>query len=318
MVPLPLGLSVTAQHMSAHTIDRHMLPFFEQPAWHLGPLTIHAFGVTVAVGLWVSLAMAERRFSGASLDPAIGNRLGAWMLVTGILGAHLVSVIFYFPDQLRAHPWLLLRIWEDISSFGGMIGGIVGASLFFAIRAPQLGARARLAYLDAVAFVFPFGLAFGRLGCALAHDHPGTVTTFPLAISLRSAAAQAYIQRVYEAAGQSLTVPAGTMGFHDLGLYELLFLVFIMIPAFSYWNRRRRAPGFYLKAFAVLYLPVRFAFEWLRISDVRYIRLTPAQWVAALTLAVLPLVSMDRRRVRFAISGTIILGTAWACWGGPR
>jgi hypothetical protein len=31
--------------------------------------------------------------------------------------------------------------------------------------------------------------------------------------------------------------------------------------------------------------PVRFAFDLLRIADVRYIGLTPAQWVAALTLA---------------------------------
>ena len=295
-----------------------MLPFFEQPAWHLGPLTIHAFGVAVAVGSWVSLAMAERRFTGTSLDRAIGNRLGGWMLVTGILGAHLFSVIFYFPDQLRADPWLLFRIWEDISSFGGMIGGILGASLFFALHAPQLSTRTRLTYLDAVAFVFPFGLAFGRLGCALAHDHPGSVTTFPLAISLKSAAAQAYIQRVYETGGQPLPVAAGTMGFHDLGLYELLFLLFIVLPAFSYWNRQRRQPGFYLTAFAVLYLPVRFALESLRIADVRYLRLTPAQWVAALTLAAIPLVTIARRRVRFAVSGAIILATAWACWGGPR
>ena len=190
-----------------------MLPFFEQPAWHLGPLTIHAFGVAVAVGLLVSLATAERRFARAALDPAIGNRLGAWMLATGIVSAHLFSLIFYFPDQLRADPWILLRIWEDISSFGGMIGGIIGAALFFAIRAPHLGTRARLVYLDAVAFVFPFGLAFGRLGCVLAHDHPGSVTTFPLAISLRSAAAQAYIQRVYEAAGSHCPSPPAQWAF---------------------------------------------------------------------------------------------------------
>lgn len=295
-----------------------MLPFFEQPAWHLGPLTIHAFGVAVAVGLWVSLTMAERRFADASLDRGIGNRLGGWMLVTGILGAHLFSVIFYFPDELRADPWLLLRVWEDVSSFGGMIGGIVGAFLFFALRARQLGARSRLAYLDAVAFVFPFGLVFGRLGCALAHDHPGSITTFPLAISLRSTAAQTFIQHVYQAAGQPLPVASSTMGFHDLGFYEFLFLSFIVLPAFLYWNRRRRRPGFYLNAFALLYLPVRFALESLRVADARYLRLTPAQWVAALTLAVLPLVIMDRRKVRFAISGMIILATAWACWGGPR
>lgn len=295
-----------------------MLPFFAQPVWHLGPLTIHAFGVAVALGLWVSLAMAERRFTCFSLDPAIGHRLGGWMLGTGILGAHLFSVILYFPEQLRTDPWLPFRVWEDISSVGGMIGGVVGAFLFFAMRAPQLNARTRLAYLDVIAFVFPAGLAFGRIGCALAHDHPGTVTTFPLAISLKSTAAQAYIQGVYDAAGRLLPPTVATMGFHDLGFYECLFLILVVLPAFTYWNRKRRESGFYLVAFAVLYLPVRFALDSLRVSDARYLRLTPAQWVAALTLAALPLIVIERRRVRFAISGAIILATAWACWGGPR
>jgi phosphatidylglycerol:prolipoprotein diacylglycerol transferase len=295
-----------------------MLPFFEQPEWHLGPLAIHAFGIAVAVGMWVGLTMAERRFAFAGLDAATGHRLGAWMLGAGIVGAHLFSIIFYFPGQLRTDPWLLLRVWEDISSLGGMIGGFIGASLFFATRTPQLSTRSRLGYLDAIAFVFPFGLAFGRLGCALAHDHPGAVTTFPLAISLRSPAAQAYIHGVYAAAGQVLPARATLMGFHDLGLYECLFLVLVLIPVFRYCHRRPRERGFYLVAFAVLYLPVRFALDSLRVGDARYLRLTPAQWVAALTLAALPLAVMDRRKARFAISGAIILATAWACWGGPR
>ena len=295
-----------------------MLPFFEQPVWHLGPLTIHAFGVTAAVGLWVGLTMAERRFARDSLDVTIGRRLGFWMLAAGLVAAHLFSVIFYFPDQLRTDPWLLLRVWEDIASFGGMVGGVVGALLFFALRAPRLSARSRLAYLDVIAFVFPFGMAFGRLGCAMAHDHPGVVTSFPLAISLHSANAQAYIQDVYAVAGQALPAGAATMGFHDLGFYECLFLIFVVLPVFTLLDRRRRKPGFYLVAFGVLYLPVRFALDCLRVSDARYLHLTPAQWVAALTMAAIPLVAMDRRKVRFVISGAVILGTAWACWGGPR
>ncbi len=85
----------------------------------------------------------------------------------------------YFREKLRDDPWLLLRTWEDISSFGGMLGGIAGALLFFATRAEESERRARLLFLDAVAFVFPAALAIGRLGCSLAHDHPGTVTISP-------------------------------------------------------------------------------------------------------------------------------------------
>ena len=173
-----------------------------------------------------------------------------------------------------------------------------------------------MAYLDAVAFVFPTGLAVGRIGCALAHDHPGTVTAFPLGISLESHAALDYIGAVYATAGLALPVEAQTMGFHDLGLYEFLFLASVMMPAFAYWNRKRRAPGFFLVAFAVMYLPVRFGLDMLRVSDARYLGLTPAQWVAACVLAALPFAALRNRKIRFAISGAVILSTGLACWGG--
>ena len=39
-----------------------MVPFVAQPVWHLGPVTIHAFGATVAAAFWVRLWMADRRF----------------------------------------------------------------------------------------------------------------------------------------------------------------------------------------------------------------------------------------------------------------
>ena len=112
-----------------------MIPYFEQPAWQIGPLTIHAFGVAVAVAVWVGLVIARKRFERLGLDQVLGQRLGGWMLVGGIVGAHLFSVLFYFPHKLQNDPWLVLRVWEDISSFGGIIGGIAGAMLFFVTRA---------------------------------------------------------------------------------------------------------------------------------------------------------------------------------------
>jgi phosphatidylglycerol:prolipoprotein diacylglycerol transferase len=295
-----------------------MLPYFDQPAFHIGPLTIHAFGIAVAVAMWFGLTMVERRFQADGLDTAIGHKLGGWMLVGGLLGAHLFSVLFYFPDKFRDDPLILLRLWEPISSFGGMLGGIIGASLFFSTRPQRIDRRTALAYLDAIAFVFPAALAIGRLGCALAHDHPGIVTTFPLAISLETEAARQYLRGVYDAAGSTFPSNAAARGFHDLGLYECLFLALVIVPAFANWARHRKPVGFYLAAFSAMYFPVRFGLDMLRVSDARYLRLTPAQWLAALITAVLPLALVERRKIRFAISGAVILATAWACWGGPR
>jgi phosphatidylglycerol:prolipoprotein diacylglycerol transferase len=293
-----------------------MIPFAEQPSLHLGPITIHAFGVAVVMALWVGLTVGERRFQSAGLDPTVGNRLGTWIIVGGILGAHLFSVLVYFPDKLRADPWLLLRIWEDVSSIGGMVGGVIGGSLFFALRFSHADWRVRLRYADVVAFAFAPGLAIGRIGCALAHDHPGVVTSFPLAVSLKTTAARDCLSGVYAGAGLAFPPDAAARGFHDLGFYEFLFLALVVVPAFAWWNRQPRAVGFYLTAFVALYFPVRFGLDFLRVADIHYLNLTAAQWTAASILAVLPFLALRHRRMRFAISAMVILATAWACCGG--
>ncbi len=114
-------------------------------------------------------------------------------------------------------------------------------------------------------------------------------------------------------AGQPLPERFWDMGFHDLGLYEFGFLALVLAPLFAFWGRRPRPEGFFLTAFAVLYLPVRFFLDDLRVSDIRYIGLTPAQWVAALVFAALPFFAISRPRIRLAVAGVVLLAVGWAC-----
>jgi phosphatidylglycerol---prolipoprotein diacylglyceryl transferase len=277
-----------------------MIPFFPQPVLRLGPLTIHAFGAAVAVSVLAGLAIARPRFERAHLSVALGERFATWLIVGGIIGAHLFSVLFYFPEKLARDPLLLFRIWEDISSFGAMLGGLTAAALFLSRRAHAIDPSLRWKYLDVAAFSFPFSLMIGRVGCALAHDHPGTVTTFPLAISLRTDAARALIANVYGGSGLADVLPPdatlATMGFHDLGVYEMLYLLVFVLPVMVLLDRRPRHPGFFLFAFLLMYLPVRFGLDFLRLVDERYIGLTPAQWVAGAGFLALPLLWTHTRR----------------------
>ncbi len=112
------------------------------------------------------------------------------------------------------------------------------------------------------AFVFPFAWAIGRLACTTAHDHPGTLTTFPFAVSLKTPEARAYITAVYQDAGRLAELPGPSelarMAFHDLGWYEFLHTLLVV--------------------FLLLYVPARFGLDFLRLSDVRYFGLTPGQY----------------------------------------
>ncbi|MEA3246023.1 MAG: prolipoprotein diacylglyceryl transferase family protein [Gemmatimonadota bacterium] len=281
-----------------------MIPYLEQPSWRLGPVTVHAFGVIVAVAVLTGLVLGGRRFRQLGLDARVGDGLAGYVVVCGFLAAHLFSVLFYFPHEVVENPLVLLKVWEDISSFGGILGGIGGAWLYFRIKAPSIDRALRWVYVDVVAYVFPVSLAIGRIACSVAHDHPGTLTTLPLAVSLESGAARAYIDGVYRAAGRFAELPPtavlARLGFHDLGWYEFVYLSLLVMPVTLALGRKSRTPGAFFMSFIALYMPVRFTLDSLRVSDVRYAGLTPAQWVALLLLAALPVLWIGRRRMTVA------------------
>jgi len=266
-----------------------MIPFFQQPMLHLGPATIYAFGVLVAAAMLVGSQVAIRRCRRDGLETGLAMDLVFYTLLAGLAGAHLFAVLAYFPGEVRKNPLLLLKFWENISSFGGIAGSVLGIWLFFRWKAPSLPASTKWRYLEAIAFAFPFGWAIGRLGCTLAHDHPGTITRFPLGVSLATPEAREYIRYSYEAAGRLAALPDGTvlssMAYHDLGWYEFLYTLLFIIPLFLLLDRRRRPTGFYPALFILLYAPVRFAFDFLRVSDARYLGLTPGQYGAVFAVA---------------------------------
>jgi phosphatidylglycerol:prolipoprotein diacylglycerol transferase len=205
--------------------DVALIPYIQQPGISLGPIRLQAFGAILMTAVVVGEALYRRRLRQVALDIDTGMALAWYILVAGFVGAHLFSLILYFPSKLAHNPLLLFKVWEDVSSFGGMIGGAIGAVVYLRLRATTLSTSTKWAYLDAVAFVAPFGWAIGRIACSLAHDHPGGVTSFPLAISLSTQRAQGFIARVYADAGKvlpPLSQPS-RLGFHDLGWYEFLY-----------------------------------------------------------------------------------------------
>jgi phosphatidylglycerol:prolipoprotein diacylglycerol transferase len=137
-----------------------------------------------------------------------------------------------------------------MSSFGGMRGGVAGSVVV--MRRRGMSADAVWRFVDLVAFAFPFAWLFGRAGCALRHDHIGIASEHWLAVSF----------------------PGGAR--FDLGLLELLATLPIA-GLFAVLGRRDRPAPFYTGLFFVLYGPLRFGLDALRVGDARYLGWTPAQ-----------------------------------------
>lgn len=226
-----------------------------------GPaLSIKPFGVLVALGVFVGSWLALRYGGRRGLPAKDLGSFVVWVVIAGFVGGHVLDVVFYSPDRLRADPWLLLRLWDGLSSFGGFTGAAAGALLWGARR----GARV-LPHADVVASALPVGWLFGRAGCAVVHDHPGELSDAWFAVQY----------------------PGG--GRLDLGLLELVLVVPIAL-AFLILQRRAWPWGFFIATLSLTYAPVRFWLDYHRVRDparilghwvtpdVRYVGLTPAQW----------------------------------------
>ncbi len=261
-----------------------MIPYFPQPTLPLaGPLAIHAYGVMVASAILLGSWLAGRRIERSGLSREAGAGISLYAVVSGLAFAHWVSVLAYTPRQALEDPLSLLRVWESLSSFGGFFGGLLGIWLFFLRGRPRIAREDRIRYLDAVSFAFfPFAWTVGRLGCALAHDHPGRITTFPLGIRIGTPEAVSYITAKYAEAGMRAALPPPSslagMAFHDLGWYEFLYCLLVAVPLFLGLDRKARPPGFFPALFLLTYAPVRFGLDFLRIADPRHFGLTPGQF----------------------------------------
>ncbi len=265
-----------------------MIPAIEVYSWRVGPVAFHAFGLLVTLGVFFGYLAARRRaplFGVAREDLASFLR---WMLVTAFVLAHVLDEIFYHPEAL-VHPYTLLIISDGLSSYGGFIGtcvgGVLWAFLEFGPDFPFLRLRKTrkplLAISDLVASIFPFAWTFGRAGCAVVHDHVGARSTSAFAVQF----------------GAGPVTDYGLFGLHhgedprfDLGLCEMLFMIVIAI-GFAFMWRKKLPLGSYLVAICLVYPPVRFVLDFLRVGDdeggdLRYLHLTPAQYACVVFFVV--------------------------------
>jgi phosphatidylglycerol:prolipoprotein diacylglycerol transferase len=232
-----------------------VFPYFPEPALRIGSLQITAFQVCVFAAVICGFELTVRRAERRGWDRNLVLDIVLWSIALGFVGSHLFDVIAYQSDALRYRPLLLLEVWGSMSSFGGLLGGIAGA--LWITRRKKLSAARIADFIEICAFAFPFAWIFGRLGCALAHDHIGIETNSFLAVRF----------------------PDGPR--YDLGLLELIWTLIIA----ALWllldrKRKPRPTGFFTGLFFVLYGPVRFVLDTLRTGDERWLGWTAGQYLS--------------------------------------
>ncbi|MCA1827861.1 MAG: prolipoprotein diacylglyceryl transferase [Myxococcales bacterium] len=230
-----------------------MFPYVPEPVLRIGGFSLSAFQVLVFAAVVAGYEITVRRATRLGWDRDLVLSLVLWAVFLGFVGSHVFDTLLYEREALRRNPLVLLELWGTMSSYGGLIGGVLGGIV--ALRLKRLSWKQALSFFDICAFAFPFAWIFGRTGCALAHDHVGIATGSFLAVRF----------------------PDGPR--YDLGLLELFWTI-VICAAFVALDRKPRPTGFFVAVFLLLYGPVRFALDMLRVGDERYVGWTPGQYAS--------------------------------------
>ena len=150
-------------------------------AFRIGPLNIHMYGLIIACGLIAAVLYACRRSKqfGLKEDDIIDGVL--WVTPFAILCARAYYCAFSW-DMYRDNPISVLNIWEGgLAIYGGVLGALVGVTVFCLIKKIRIGAL-----LDLVALGFLIGQCIGRWGNFFNREAFGAATDSFLRMGLTS------------------------------------------------------------------------------------------------------------------------------------
>lgn len=127
----------------------------------IGPITLHGYGLMIAIGIICALLMLDKRAKARKFDPNIVYRLSLISLLSGFVGAKLFYCIIEF-KAIIDNPWQVLS-GSGFVVYGGIISGILAAIIY--CKSKQISF---FSHFDLAVPSIALAQGFGRIGCFLA------------------------------------------------------------------------------------------------------------------------------------------------------
>lgn len=239
------------------------IPSPSQNTIEIGPLTIHFYGILIALGVIVAIVVSRHRYVRFGGSGTVFERVAIWGVVIGFLGARLGYVSTH-TARFEGRPWAALFIWEGgLALYGGILAGAI--TIIYLMRKWDGDV---FAVGDATAIGIPLAQAIGRWGNYFNQELFGTPSELPWAIIIDPA------NRPVEYA-QFET-------FHPTFLYESLWNALILVPLILLLERAGKLyKGASFGLYVGLYAVIRFAMELLRTDTTfRFLGLSRNGWVS--------------------------------------
>lgn len=125
-------------------------------------LTVKSYGLMMVIGFLAAVSLIRHLSLKITPDPQLITNAALYSLIGGVVGARLFFVIHYF-DKFAEHPLEVFYIWQGgLELLGGVVLAV--AVILFYLIYHKLPIRR---YLDILAVGLMLALVFGRIGCFL-------------------------------------------------------------------------------------------------------------------------------------------------------
>ncbi len=233
----------------------------------IGPLSIHLYGLIIAIGLLLAVVYACKRSRqfGLTVDDLTDGVL--CIVPFAILCARLYYCIFQW-DMYKDDPISILYIWEGgLAIYGGVIGAAIGILIFAKVKKVKVGA-----VLDITSLGFLIGQSIGRWGNFFNREAFGAETDSFLRMGLYKMVTQA----------GHITAANSMHYFHPTFLYESVWnaVGFVLLHFIS---KRRKYDGQVALGYLAWYGLGRTFIEGLRTDSLYWGNFRVSQILAAIT-----------------------------------
>ena len=141
------------------------------------PITIHGYGLMIAIGILVAIVVAIVRAKKKKIDPDPLLDVALIVLFAGFLGGKLMYIIVEWKSFIDAPNKLAFFGGGGFVVYGGIILVLLACVVYFKIRKLDF-----YTYFDLVMPEVSMAQALGRVGCFLAGCCFGAETTSPIGV----------------------------------------------------------------------------------------------------------------------------------------
>lgn len=223
----------------------------------LGPVTLHLYGLVIAVGLLLAVLYSLRRCKqfGLKQDDLLDGVL--WVTPFAIICARAYYVAFTW-EAYADNPISALYIWEGgIAIYGGVLGAVLGIAILCKVKKLKFAA-----VMDLVLLGFLIGQSMGRWGNFFNREAFGAPTDSFLRMGLFNSATG---QWEY---------------YHPTFLYESVWNLAGLV-LLHFWSKKRRYDGQIALGYAAWYGLGRAWIEGLRMDSLYWGDFRVSQVLAA-------------------------------------